>query len=118
MIKRFIRYYKPHLALFVADMLAALALAACDLFYPMITRQMIGLHTRADAKRTHNLGGCAARAVSCQDGAELLCLILRARHGRENAGEYAPGCLFSPADPAPLLFRQQQDRNDNVENHK
>ncbi|MDL2324012.1 ABC transporter ATP-binding protein/permease [Ruminococcaceae bacterium OttesenSCG-928-A16] len=34
-------YYKPHLGLFAADMVAALLIAVCDLFYPMITRSII-----------------------------------------------------------------------------
>lgn len=34
-------YYKPHLALFLTDMAAALLIAVCDLFYPMITRNII-----------------------------------------------------------------------------
>ena len=41
MIKRFAKYYKPHMKLFVADMVCALILAVCDLFYPMITRSML-----------------------------------------------------------------------------
>ncbi len=41
MIKRFITYYKPHMRLFVADMAAAFLLSLCDLFFPMITRNMI-----------------------------------------------------------------------------
>lgn len=35
------RYYKPHWKLFAADMLAALVLAVGDLFYPLITRNII-----------------------------------------------------------------------------
>ena len=41
MLKRFISYYKPHKKLFLLDMLCAGLLAACDLFYPMITRSML-----------------------------------------------------------------------------
>lgn len=41
MIRRFIGYYKPHLKLFIADMVAAMLLSVCDLFYPMITRRML-----------------------------------------------------------------------------
>ncbi len=41
MIKRFISYYKPHKALFAADIAAAFLLSACDLVYPVITRKMI-----------------------------------------------------------------------------
>ncbi len=44
MIKRFARYYKPVLGVFIADMIAALLLAGCDLFYPMITRAMINVY--------------------------------------------------------------------------
>ena len=41
MIKRFISYYKPHKKMFAADMLCSLILAVCDMFYPMITRNII-----------------------------------------------------------------------------
>lgn len=41
MIKRFAAYYKPHLKIFIADLICALLLAGADLFYPMITRNML-----------------------------------------------------------------------------
>ena len=41
MLKRFIRYYKPYNKLFILDLLAAFLVSACDLFYPMITRNII-----------------------------------------------------------------------------
>ncbi|MDU7549387.1 ABC transporter ATP-binding protein [Clostridium perfringens] len=41
MLKRFIRYYKPYKKLFILDLLAAFLVSACDLFYPMITRNII-----------------------------------------------------------------------------
>ncbi len=41
MIKRFIRYYKPHRKLFLTDLFCAFILAMSDLFYPMITRTMM-----------------------------------------------------------------------------
>ena len=41
MFKNFIRYYKPYKKLFILDLLAAFLVAACDLFYPMITRNII-----------------------------------------------------------------------------
>ena len=41
MLKRFIRYYKPYEKLFILDLLAAFLVSACDLFYPMITRNII-----------------------------------------------------------------------------
>ena len=44
MIQRFIRYYKPHMRLFMADLACALLLSFCDLVYPMITRELINDH--------------------------------------------------------------------------
>lgn len=41
MLKRFICYYKPYKKLFILDLLAAFLVSACDLFYPMITRNII-----------------------------------------------------------------------------
>ncbi len=41
MIKRFISYYRPHMKLFVVDMIFAFILAACDLFYPVLTGEML-----------------------------------------------------------------------------
>lgn len=41
MLKRFIRYYKPHKRLFLLDMAAAFLIALCNLFYPVITRNML-----------------------------------------------------------------------------
>lgn len=41
MIKRFISYYRPHLALFSFDMFCSVLVAACDLFYPLIAKSII-----------------------------------------------------------------------------
>ncbi len=41
MIRKFISYYKPYRGLFALDMLAALLIAAADLFYPTIARNVI-----------------------------------------------------------------------------
>lgn len=41
MIRKFIQYYKPHKKLFAIDMIAAFLVALCDLFYPMITKNII-----------------------------------------------------------------------------
>jgi ATP-binding cassette subfamily B protein len=40
-IRKFAGYYRPHLGLFAADMLCALLVAGCGMFYPIITRQII-----------------------------------------------------------------------------
>jgi ATP-binding cassette subfamily B protein len=41
MLRHFISYYKPHRRLFCADMICAFIVAICDLFYPMIAKNMI-----------------------------------------------------------------------------
>lgn len=40
-LKKFIGYYRPHRVLFFLDMGAALLLALCDMFYPLVTRTML-----------------------------------------------------------------------------
>lgn len=41
MLKKFARYYIPHMRLFLADMACAFTLSLCGLFYPMVTRAAI-----------------------------------------------------------------------------
>ena len=41
MIRRFTAYYKPHRQLFFWDMFCAFLVAVADLFYPMITKNII-----------------------------------------------------------------------------
>lgn len=41
MIRKFISYYKPHLGLFTVDMLCAVAVALCNLYYPTLARKII-----------------------------------------------------------------------------
>lgn len=41
MIRRFIAYYKPHRRLFLLDLISAFFISVCDLFYPIITRDML-----------------------------------------------------------------------------
>lgn len=41
MLKKFISYYKPHLPLFILDMLAAVVVAVCNLFYPTVAKNII-----------------------------------------------------------------------------
>ena len=41
MLKRFIRYYRPHKTIFILDMLAALLVALVGIVYPIITREML-----------------------------------------------------------------------------
>ncbi len=42
MFKRFIKYYRPHLRLFVLDMLASLIISLIGMLYPVLTRTMLG----------------------------------------------------------------------------
>ncbi len=41
MLKRFLRYYKPHMPLFVLDMTAATAMAGVSIFFPYLTRSLL-----------------------------------------------------------------------------
>lgn len=41
MIKRFIKYYKPHMGLFILDMVCAFLISGTDLIYPMVTRSFL-----------------------------------------------------------------------------
>lgn len=41
MIRKFAKYYKPHLRLFILDMTCAFIVACCDLFYPVIAKNII-----------------------------------------------------------------------------
>lgn len=41
MLKKFLRYYKPHMRLFTADMAAAILSAAIGVIYPIVTRAML-----------------------------------------------------------------------------
>ncbi len=42
MFRTFLSYYKPHLKLFVLDMICALAISLIDLYFPMVTREVVG----------------------------------------------------------------------------
>lgn len=43
-MKRFISYYRPHLKLFILDMICAFIVAFCDLFFPMISGDIIDIY--------------------------------------------------------------------------
>ena len=51
MIKRFLRYYKPHKLLFALDMIAALIVAATSLFYPMIAKNIMNEYINDETPR-------------------------------------------------------------------
>ena len=41
MLKRFLRYYRPHKVIFILDMLASLTVALLGIIYPIVTRTML-----------------------------------------------------------------------------
>ena len=41
MLKRFLKYYKPHKKIFIFDMLASLLVALLGIVYPIVTRTML-----------------------------------------------------------------------------
>src|SRR5690606_1593509 len=52
LVRCFISYYKPHWKLFVLDMACALLIALIDLYFPMLTREIIGATIPAGQMRT------------------------------------------------------------------
>ena len=48
MLKKFISYYKPHVGLFILDMVSAVIVAVCNLFYPTVARNIIDEFTSGD----------------------------------------------------------------------
>lgn len=64
MFKRFLSYYKPQMGLFVADTVCALVLAAIDLAFPIILRNLTGgLFTQSQAAIMQALGMIAVGLV-------------------------------------------------------
>lgn len=64
MLKRFLSYYKPQLGLFVADTVCALVLAAIDLAFPIILRNLTGgLFTQGQAAIMQAIGMIAVGLV-------------------------------------------------------
>lgn len=51
MLKRFVKYYRPHLALFSFDMLSAIIVAAASLFYPTIVKNIMNEYILDDTPR-------------------------------------------------------------------
>ena len=41
MLKEFVKYYKPHMRLFLTDLLCALIVAICNLLYPFLAQQIL-----------------------------------------------------------------------------
>ena len=63
MIRKFISYYKPHLGLFTFDIIAAIVLAACNLVYPFIAKEMINDYAYRDTAKPIIIGALVLLAV-------------------------------------------------------
>ena len=48
MIKKFISYYKPHLRLFSLDMVCAVIVSVCNLYYPTLAKEIINDYSAGD----------------------------------------------------------------------
>ncbi len=57
MLKRFLSYYKPHMKIFVLDMLASMVVALIGIVYPMITRKMLDEYIPNEQYKTIILAG-------------------------------------------------------------
>lgn len=44
MIKKFFSYYRPHMGLFIIDMICAFLVAVCNLFFPFVTGNIISVY--------------------------------------------------------------------------
>lgn len=44
MVRRFVRYYRPHLKLFLIDMLCALSISVIDLLFPIATKRVLEVY--------------------------------------------------------------------------
>ncbi|MBQ7355803.1 MAG: ABC transporter ATP-binding protein [Clostridia bacterium] len=65
MIRRFLRYYKPHIPLFIFDMVSAVIVAICNLFYPTIAKNMI-----------NGFGGGITLDIVFMNAGLLLCIYI------------------------------------------
>jgi len=52
MVKSFIKYYRPHIKLFILDMICALTISFIDLLFPMVTNKVLREHIPNGAMRT------------------------------------------------------------------
>ena len=92
MFKRFLSYYEPQMGLFVADTVCALVLAAIDLAFPIILRNLTGgLFTQGQAAIMQALGMIAVGLVLMYAVLPLLCELLGSRDGRAHGVQDARG---------------------------
>ena len=63
MIKKFISYYKPHTGLFILDMICAIAVALCNLYYPTLARKIINEYSLEESYTPIVIGAVLLLAV-------------------------------------------------------
>lgn len=51
MIKKFLSYYKPHIGVFILDMVAAIIIAATNLFYPTVVKDIMNEYIYLDTPK-------------------------------------------------------------------
>lgn len=68
MIRKFISYYKPHLKLFTLDLICAFTVAVCNLFYPVIAKNIINDYVPNRDLRLLILSGAAMLLIYCLKG--------------------------------------------------
>lgn len=57
LLKKFLSYYKPHRLIFTLDMLASFAVSMIGIFYPILTRSMVGEFTSGGRDYKIIIGG-------------------------------------------------------------
>ena len=63
MIKRFVRYYKPHILMFTLDMLASIAISVIGMVYPIMTNRMLNDYIPNRLYRSIVIAGLAVLAL-------------------------------------------------------
>jgi len=63
MLKRFIRYYKPHKKMLLLDMLAALLISVIGMVYPIVTRNMLNIYIPEKMYSTIVIAGVVVLAL-------------------------------------------------------
>ena len=63
MLKRFIKYYKPHKKMLILDMLAALLISVIGMVYPIVTRNMLNVYIPEKMYSTIVIAGVVVLAL-------------------------------------------------------
>ena len=63
MLKRFIKYYKPHKKMLILDMLAALLISVIGMVYPIVTRNMLNVYIPEKMYSTIVIAGIVVLAL-------------------------------------------------------